>query len=473
MTAPRVSILIPNYNNGRASSRTGSRDFLADLFRSLHATLERDPTPLEIIVADDGSTDDSLETCRQWARRIWRDGQPFCRLIELPHSGIVSRVMNQLLREARGRYICRFDGDVIVHTVNWVSQICNIFDETPRSVGVLGAKQLSINGRIHSMGDFILHPRGYHHVAQGAARDAVKSTIEVDHVMGCFYCHRREVWEDIGDYDETILRGQTIEFGLRARLRGWRAFCLPSIEFTHCHSERGWRENYADTEKGLTESLDRFREKWGFDRLAPDLGEVARRHAGTPLLWNTRVFDDALRDECCRGELNAQSESAEVTAMVLAAIAGPLTSAARVLVIGEPRSLIETLLTARGMCCAPGDAGNVDAVLLYQIMERHPNPVGLLNDVRRRMKANGRLIIVTQERPSPLDLPADSGGLHRYRAHELNQQIHATRLFQTVQPAERIAGTKLLALTARPARFGESSGHFARVQPASSRAAVP
>ena len=67
MATPRLSILIPNFNNGRESSRGGARDFIDDLFTSLSSTLADDPTPLEIIVADDGSTDDSLATCRRWA----------------------------------------------------------------------------------------------------------------------------------------------------------------------------------------------------------------------------------------------------------------------------------------------------------------------------------------------------------------------------------------------------------------------
>jgi len=31
---PRVSILLPNFNNGRTSSRSGSRDFIRNPFES-------------------------------------------------------------------------------------------------------------------------------------------------------------------------------------------------------------------------------------------------------------------------------------------------------------------------------------------------------------------------------------------------------------------------------------------------------
>jgi glycosyltransferase involved in cell wall biosynthesis len=71
---PRASVIIPNFNNGRASSRDGSRDFLGALLESLERTLAHDPTDLEIVIGDDGSTDDSLETARQWSRRTWATG---------------------------------------------------------------------------------------------------------------------------------------------------------------------------------------------------------------------------------------------------------------------------------------------------------------------------------------------------------------------------------------------------------------
>jgi hypothetical protein len=38
---PRATVIIPNYNNGRASSRDGQRDFLGELLASLERTLYR------------------------------------------------------------------------------------------------------------------------------------------------------------------------------------------------------------------------------------------------------------------------------------------------------------------------------------------------------------------------------------------------------------------------------------------------
>ena len=461
MSEPIVSILIPNYNNGRASSRGGSRDFIADLFRSLHATLANDPTPLEIIVADDGSTDDSLQTCREWSQRTWRGGQPFCRLIELSHTGVVARVMNKLLGESRGRIIIRFDGDVIVHTAGFAQLIVGAFDGSP-GVGVIGAKQLALNGRIHSFGDWILHPRGYHHVAQGASRFAVTAPIEVDHVMGCFYCHRREVWQQIGDYDETILRGQTIDFGLRVRQHGWRTFCLPQVEFTHCHSERGWRENFADTEEGLANALDTFRAKWGFDRLAPDLEEVAKRYARSPLLWNRRVFHDALVHGFDCATWPSVPNQSEQIQTAFQAICKALPQTARVRIFGPQWTLIESMLVARGLQIVER-GNNADAAVMVNALEQHPNPTALMHEAANSIRGNGpngRLVLVSQMRTSPLDDPADPR--HLFAVHELEQFVRHTRLFTILEKAHPLADGSHIACVAQPAEAGMSHGHFQR-----------
>ncbi len=289
-TSPRLSILIPNYNNGRESAKDGKIDLIGDLLQSLHETLADDPTPLEIIVHDDGSTDDSLHTLRQWSQKTWRGGQPFLKLIEAEHCGVLAVTANKLVAQSKGEILVRLDGDIVVLTPNWAQKLCAIFDAAPARLGVIGPKQLGMSGAIHAFGDWLLHPKGYHHIAMGLPRDAVTEPIECDHVMGCFYCCKREVHDRIGGYDESILRGQTIDFGLRARQAGYFCIAVPQIEFIHRHGTRKSRPTRADTAEGVAYTLDVFEKKWGFSRLAPDLDFVREKFRGSDLLWNARLF---------------------------------------------------------------------------------------------------------------------------------------------------------------------------------------
>lgn len=487
--APRLSILIPNFNNGRSSSRDGTIDFIGDLLQSLLDTLRHDPTPVEILILDDGSTDDSLATCRAWAERIWggwRGESPFLRLIERPHTGILSINANILTREARGEFCARLDGDIVIHTPNWAQHLCAAFDAGPPDLGIIGPKQLTPEGWVHAAGDWILHPRGYHHIAAGAHRDAVTRAMEVDHVMGCFYCHRKRVWEDVGGYDESFLRGQTIDFGLMARLKGWRAFFTPDIEFTHKHVLRRARHTTADTTGGIDKSLLRFEEKWGFSRLAPDLDVVAQRYKGTPLLWNARVFgprvdlpvkaapglgveqtewkrfaSDAAYQEAVRARLALLGAARAVAGT--AAMASPsqrntvlhlysragllchLLAKEGVTAIGidpDPQHVAlarriasrETYRGAKpvfhvqpGPCVLPLPDGVVDMVLLPNVLEYHHNPVGLLREVHRVLAERGVVAILALKRTVPFDLEGDSTSF--FRPHELAQLLKQSRLF--------------------------------------------
>jgi len=302
MKNPRVSILIPNFNNGAQSSKDGQTDLISDLLDSLWTTLADDPTPLEIIAFDDGSSDDSLETLRQWAGKTWPDGSggancggnasggAFLKLMEAPHCGILSITANKLVRESRGEILVRLDGDIVIHTPNWAQKLCDAFDDGPADLGVIGPKQLAPTGAVHSMGDFLLHPKGYHHVAEGMPADLITRSCEVDHVMGCFYCCKRSVYDQLGGFDEAIMRGQTVDFGMRSRLAGVRCWAIPTIEFTHRHTLRQDRATTADTDRGVDDSRQVFRDKWGFDRIAPDLDVAREKYKNTPLLWNANIF---------------------------------------------------------------------------------------------------------------------------------------------------------------------------------------
>ncbi len=455
---PRVSILIPNYNNGRQSSASGKRDFIRDLLISLESTLTNDPTPFEILVFDDGSNDDSIETLREWDKnKTWAsDGRSFFTLFEEPHCGILSITANKLSKAARGEILVRLDGDIVCLTPNWVSILCEIFDNAPPTLGVIGPKQLRVDRIIHAFGDFILHPNGYTHLAHGFQRDAIRHAVEVDHVMGCFYCCKKEVYDALDGYDENYLRGQTIDFGLRARLEGWSCWAVPEIEYIHAHKERVNRATNADTNRGIDKSLKVFEDKWGFSRIAPDLSVVAKKYAGTPLLWNARIFGGnpfsnlssmwnraypkppAMRDFNQTQWIHYTSNE-QYRDFITFRVAVPLELAKKIGDLGRVAHLasgdgiIGHLLAQQGIeyigidphksrvdlanetVKAQGNYENnnkpeylhmpdashipledesVDLFYISDQMECHPNPVGLLKEARRVLTPEGRLVIV-------------------------------------------------------------------------------
>ncbi len=501
---PRATVIIPNYNNGRSSSRDGSRDFLGDLLESLERTLANDPTDLEILVADDGSTDDSLATARAWTSKRWapgtvRAGRPIVRLVELPHSGVLSKVLNALHGASEGDYICRLDGDVILDTPDWVARCVELLDAHPR-VGVVTGLQKLPDGRVHALGDAIISPLGYHHLGQGLPESALPDVVEVEHAMGCFHASRRSAIAEIGGYDETVLRGQTEELAMRLNLAGWGALATTRVVFRHFHGERHWRPNAADTGEGLARSLGRFRAKWGFDRLAPDLSDAWSRWKGTPLVARARLAGPRRWTPSDSGDLRAGEEfsrfSADTTLQahigaelallrqfdgetaILGARSGltallRASDGVRVTAVEEHEPSMEALapivsrapkaqqfLTSAAvsdLACTRLPDGAFKNVALLDSIERYWNPVGLLREGRRLLAADGHLIVRSRARGTQFESRGDT--LHLFAAHELYQIVrHSSGLTPLAPPT--VDGTGRWQLLARATSSAAHQSHF-------------
>ena len=86
----RLSVVIPTFNYAR---------FLPAAIRSV---LDQTVPPLEILVADDGSTDDTAEVVKPFGERI--------RYFRLPHAGVYA-VRTRMLREIQGEWFLNLDAD--------------------------------------------------------------------------------------------------------------------------------------------------------------------------------------------------------------------------------------------------------------------------------------------------------------------------------------------------------------------------
>ncbi len=480
---PTVSIIIPNFNNGRANAHDGARDFLGALLTSLESTLATETVSYEILVADDGSTDDSLATARAWVQKCHSDGRPFLRLIELAHCGVLSTVLNRLLAEAKGKYVARLDGDIVLKTRDWLTALVAHF-ESDAKIGVVTGVQLLSNGKVHAFGDDLFGPRGYRHIGRGVPIGALPATLEVDHAMGCFYCTRREVEATAGIYDESFLRGQTEEYGVRVRKAGWKVIATKAIAFEHWHMERHRRANAADASIALDGMLERFRAKHGFDRLAPDLEEVLASARGTPMLWRDSKIGTIEISTYQAAQLsNDRRLQARLAEEIAAAVrVTKARGASELLLIGCGVGLLPRALATKGVRCTaveqegeacelaktllgaashfvravedfaslPFEDASQHCVLVTGVLERFWNPVGFLRELQRVLAPDGLLTIRTEVRPDDVwegDAAADE--MHRFTVTELRDLLQHVGRFALVGEAQyfEISGTLEVALT--------------------------
>ena len=98
MTAPpTISIITPAYN---------ASEFLSQTVASALAQTFRD---FELLIVDDGSTDDTRNIALTWART-----DPRIRILTRPHGG-PSAARNTAIADARGQYFALLDSDDLWH----------------------------------------------------------------------------------------------------------------------------------------------------------------------------------------------------------------------------------------------------------------------------------------------------------------------------------------------------------------------
>lgn len=124
-STPLVSVLIPTYNYAR---------FLP---QALQSVLTQDYPAFEILVSDDGSTDDSAALLRDLAQR-----DPRVRVVIQPRNlGMVPH-WNWCLREARGDYVKFLFGDDAFNSRHAISRLVELLQEYPSAVFATSARRV-------------------------------------------------------------------------------------------------------------------------------------------------------------------------------------------------------------------------------------------------------------------------------------------------------------------------------------------
>ena len=103
-TEPLCSVVIPTYNAAATLDAT-----LAAL------AAQEGVAPFEVVVADNGSVDDSAEVARRWADRL-----PLLRVVDASRARGVAAARNDGIRAARGDVVLLCDADDVTDP-GWVA----------------------------------------------------------------------------------------------------------------------------------------------------------------------------------------------------------------------------------------------------------------------------------------------------------------------------------------------------------------
>lgn len=201
-----VSVIVPCRNEA---------EHIAACLDSIRAQ-EQEGFELEILVADGRSSDGTCEILDRYAKEFSQ-----VRVIDNPKK-ITPTGLNEAILAARGSIIVRMDAHT-EYAPDYIHQCLQVMEETGAD-NVGGAARTKTKSYLQAAVAAAYHSR----FSTGGARfHDPDFEGEVDTVTyGCF---RREVFDEVGLFDEELVRNQDDEFNTRLTKAGKRLFQSPKI----------------------------------------------------------------------------------------------------------------------------------------------------------------------------------------------------------------------------------------------------
>ena len=232
--APDISVAIVSYN---------TRDLLRACLRSLLARQADGEASLEVIVADNGSSDGSPDMVRAEF--------PSVQVIETGENLGFGRANNLALQNAKGRAYCLLNSDAELLPGALSLPLASL-DDDPK-IGLVGGQLLWPDG--HPQTSYGNDPTlaGVFREqtflsALGRAHTAAPfvAPTDVDQICGAFMLIRPQAWREMGGFDpHYFMYNEDVDLNFRLRRAGWRVVFLPQAHITHhlgASSSADWRK---------------------------------------------------------------------------------------------------------------------------------------------------------------------------------------------------------------------------------------
>jgi glycosyltransferase involved in cell wall biosynthesis len=240
--SPLVTVAVPSFNQG------------GFLEQALQSVFEQD-VPVEVLLMDGGSTDNSSEVIARWRHRL-----AFCR--SHPDAGQAAAI-NEGIAQGRGQFVCWLNSD------DWLLP------------GALSRLAAAAEARPEAP---MVYGRCWNHDERTGARKAVWVEAFTEHRLTrrCIIAQpatliRRSAWERVGGVDPSL--HMTMDYDLWWRLHktvGAPAFIDDFVAVNRVHDATKTRNN---RQLHYREAID-----------------LLRRHSGrVPLIWRFAQWKSAIR----------------------------------------------------------------------------------------------------------------------------------------------------------------------------------
>lgn len=209
----RASVIIVTYNS------------VPHIRRCLDSVVAQVRQDDEIIVIDNGSTDGSA--------KLIETSYPWIRLVRSHNSGYAGG-NNRGASEARGRILVFLNPDTVPHPGALDALLAPV--DAPGDIGLSTACVVYMNrpNIINTCGNTIHYTGLTYRRGAGQDRAGLNKGAEVHAVSGAAFAIRREVFEELGGFDEHFfMYVEDTDLSWRARLLGYRCVYVPGAIVEH------------------------------------------------------------------------------------------------------------------------------------------------------------------------------------------------------------------------------------------------
>ena len=209
----KISIIIPILNEEK---------YIKECIESI-INFDYHKEALEILFVDGMSTDNTLKVINEYQKEY-----SYIQVIQ-NRDKIVPIAMNIGIKMAKGEYICRLDAHA-KYPSNYISKLLEwSLKLDADNVGAVCKTKLKTDTRVAKAIQFVMSDK--FGVGNSLFRIGVDKVCEVDTVPFGFY--KKEVFENIGVYNEKLVRVQDLEMNKRLKKSGGKIFLVPDIECTY------------------------------------------------------------------------------------------------------------------------------------------------------------------------------------------------------------------------------------------------
>src|SRR5271157_4616713 len=244
-----VSIIIPVFNHCG-----DTRDCLLSIAQSTAGS------SYEVVVVDDGSTDETPEMLGRIEGLI--------QLRNDVNLGFIASC-NRGAAAARGEFLVFLNNDTLV-TYGWLEALRRTFDDIP-GTGLAGAKLLYPDGRLQEAGGVIWHDASGWNYGKFDDPDHPKYNFarEVDYCSGACLMVRRALFQHLGGFDTEFKPAyyEDTDLAFKIRHAGQKVIYQPLARIVHHEGLTSGRSVRSGVKSHQLVNQAKFRRRWG-ERLA-------------------------------------------------------------------------------------------------------------------------------------------------------------------------------------------------------------